>query len=40
MQAYVSQMLQSLAEFPRRQKPASFSLEQVLAKLQSGIGSP
>jgi arylsulfatase A-like enzyme len=39
MQAYVFNMLQSFAEFPRRQKPASFSLEQVLAKLQSGIGS-
>src|SRR5688572_21461183 len=39
MQAFVAGMLQSFAEFPRRQAPASFSLEQVLAKLQAGIGS-
>ena len=39
MQAFVFQMMQSLAEFPPRQKPASFSLEQVLEKLQSGIPS-
>ncbi|SHN36947.1 arylsulfatase [Cryptosporangium aurantiacum] len=39
MQSYVAGMLQTFAEFPRRQEPASFSLEQVLAKLQSGIGS-
>jgi arylsulfatase len=39
MQAYVFNMLQSFAEFPRRQEPASFSLEQVLAKLQAGITS-
>ena len=29
-------MLQTLAEFPPRQKPASFNLEQVMAKLQEG----
>ena len=39
MQAYVFNMLQSFAEFPRRQKPASFSLDKVLAKLQTGIAS-
>jgi arylsulfatase A-like enzyme len=39
MQAFVAGMLESFAEFPRRQAPASFSLEQVLAKLQAGIGS-
>jgi arylsulfatase A-like enzyme len=39
MQSYVFAMLQSFAEFPRRQEPASFSLEQVLAKLQTGITS-
>ncbi len=39
MQAFVSQMMQSLAEFPPRQKPASFSLEQVLEKLQTGVPS-
>ncbi|MDT5152793.1 MAG: hypothetical protein QOI01_4526 [Mycobacterium sp.] len=36
-QAYVAQMLQTFAEFPQRQKSASFNLDQVLAKLQSGI---
>ena len=35
-QAYVAQMLQTLAKFPPRQKPASFSLEQVMAKLRKG----
>ena len=35
-QAYVAQMLQTLAEFPPRQKPASFSLEQVLAEARGG----
>jgi arylsulfatase A-like enzyme len=38
-QAFVFQMMQSLAEFPPRQKPASFSLEQVLEKLQTGLPS-
>jgi len=36
-QAFVGQMLQTLVEFPQRQKSASFNLEQVLAKLQAGI---
>ena len=39
MQAYVFNMLQSFADFPRRQEPASFNLDKVLAKLQEGIGS-
>jgi arylsulfatase A-like enzyme len=39
MQAYVLAMLQTMIEFPPRQKPASFSLDQVLAKLQTGIPS-
>ena len=39
MQAYIFGMLQTFTEFPRRQEPASFSLERVLAKLQAGIGS-
>jgi arylsulfatase len=39
MQAFVLQMMQSLVEFPPRQKPASFALEQVLEKLQTGIPS-
>ena len=38
-QAYVAQMLGTLAEFPPRQAPASFSLDQVMAKLQAGIPS-
>jgi arylsulfatase A-like enzyme len=33
-QAYVAQMLQTFAEFPPRQKSASFNLDQVIAKLQ------
>ena len=37
MQAHVAQMLQTFAQFPPRQKPASFSLEQVLAKLEAGL---
>ena len=36
-QAYVAKMLQTLVEFPQRQKSASFNLEQVMAKLQTGI---
>ena len=38
-QAYVANMLTTLVEFPPRQKPASFNMEQVLAKLQSGVPS-
>ena len=29
-------MLQTLAEFPPRQEPASFSVDKVLEKLQAG----
>ena len=36
-QAYVAQMLQTFAEFPQRQKSASFNLDQVMAKLQAGV---
>jgi arylsulfatase len=39
MQAYVAQMLQSFGEFPPRQKPASFSLQEVLDTLRTGIPS-
>ncbi len=35
-QAYVAEQLQSLAEFPPRQKPASFNLDRVLEQLQHG----
>jgi arylsulfatase A-like enzyme len=38
-QAYVGRMLGSLAEFPPRQAPASFGIDQVLAKLTSGVPS-
>lgn len=38
-QAYVAKMLSTLEEFPARQKPASFSVGQVLAKLESGMPS-
>jgi arylsulfatase len=38
-QDLVAQHLKSYAEFPPRQKPGSFSLDQVLAKLQESGGS-
>ena len=38
-QAYVANMLKTLADFSPRQKPASFSLEQVMNKLEAGITS-
>jgi arylsulfatase len=34
-QAFVGQWLQSFAQFPPRQKPASFNLEQVIQKLST-----
>jgi arylsulfatase len=37
-QAYVGQWLQSFREFPPRQKPGSFSLDQVMEKIMSGSG--
>ena len=33
-QAYVAQFLQTFQEYPPRQKAASFSLDQVMEKLQ------
>jgi arylsulfatase len=39
MQAFVFNMIQSFVEFPPRQKPATFSLEDVLAELQTGVHS-
>jgi arylsulfatase len=33
-QAYVAKMLETLIEFPQRQKSASFNMQQVMAKLQ------
>ena len=38
-QMYVAEMIQSFVEFPVRQTPPSFSVDQVLAKLQSISGS-
>ncbi len=38
-QAYVAQMLESLKEFPPRQEPASFSIDQVMEKLKAGVTS-
>ena len=38
-QAYVGKFLQTFVEYPPSQKPASFSLEQVMEKLQTGGGS-
>ena len=38
-QDIVAQHLQTYAKYPPRQKPGSFSLDQVLAKLQEGSGS-
>jgi arylsulfatase len=35
-QAYVAQWLQSFKEFPIRQKPSSFNLDEVMEKLQAG----
>jgi arylsulfatase A-like enzyme len=37
-QAYVAEKAKTLAEFPPRQKPASFNMDQVLEKLQEGQG--
>jgi hypothetical protein len=38
-QAFVAQHLATYQEFPPRQKPGSFSLDEVLAKLQEAGGS-
>ncbi len=37
-QQYVAQMLTTLAEFPARQDPASFSVDKVLEKLKVASG--
>ena len=39
IQAYVAEMLQTLAEFPPRQEPAAFNVAKVMEKLQAGISS-
>ncbi|MHC5066544.1 MAG: arylsulfatase, partial [Planctomycetota bacterium] len=38
-QAYVAEFLATFKDFPPRQKPASFSLDQVMEKLQTSGGS-
>jgi arylsulfatase A-like enzyme len=38
-QAYVANFLESFKEYPQRQKAASFNLDEVMEKMQSGIGS-
>ena len=38
-QAYVARFLKTFKEFPPRQKPASFSIDQVMEKLQTSGGS-
>jgi arylsulfatase len=38
-QGYVGKFLSTFKEFPPRQKPASFSIDQVMEKLQSSGGS-
>jgi arylsulfatase len=38
-QAYVGQFLATFKEFPPRQKPASFTIDQVMEKLQSNGGA-
>jgi len=39
-QVYVGQFLATFEEFPPRQKAASFSIDQVMEKLQTTTGSP
>jgi arylsulfatase len=39
-QAYVGQFLETFKEFPPRQKAASFSLDQVMKKLEAPVGAP
>ena len=38
-QTYVGEFLKTFIQFPPRQKPASFSLDQVIEKLLSAGGS-
>jgi hypothetical protein len=37
-QTYVGQFLQTFVEFPPRQKAASFSMQQVLEKMEATMG--
>ncbi|GAB4376396.1 MAG: arylsulfatase [Elainellaceae cyanobacterium] len=38
-QAYVAQFLETFKDYPPRQKPASFSIDQVMEKLEAGLVS-
>jgi len=38
-QAYVGEFLKTFKDFPPRQKAASFSLDQVMEKLETGGGA-
>ncbi len=38
-QVYVGKFIETFREFPPRQKPASFTIDQVMEKLQTGSGS-
>jgi len=38
-QAYVANFLETFEEFPPRQKAASFSIDQVMEKMQSNVGA-
>ncbi|MGB3363973.1 MAG: arylsulfatase, partial [Thermodesulfobacteriota bacterium] len=39
-QEYVGKFIATLKEFPPRQKAASFSIDQVMEKLQEAPGTP
>ena len=39
VQAFVAQFLQTFREFPPRQPPGSFSLDQVIAKMKAGANA-
>jgi arylsulfatase len=36
-QFLVAQFLETFKEFPRRMRPASFTVEQILAKMEAGL---
>jgi arylsulfatase len=39
MQAFAAKWLESFKEFPPRQKPASFNLDEVMRKMAGAKGS-
>ncbi len=38
-QAYVGEFLASFKDFPPSQRPASFSIDQIMQRMQEGAGS-